>query len=143
MARGIALPDACATLSCLFLMMASRVSSSYSSLPYDADGTVMILLGLGRGAGSVVAKVFTWGVEDFVSELVAAGSEELELAVVGFTTFFCTGFGGGAEDFGVDAIGAEGFGADGFGVDGFGTEGFAAEGFGAEGFVTEACADFS
>ncbi len=79
-------------------MMASRVSSSYSSLPSDADGTVMILLGLGRGAGSVVAKVFTRGVEDFVSELVAAGSEELELAVVVFTTFFCTGFGGGAED---------------------------------------------
>ena len=52
----------------------------------------MIFLGLGRGAGSVVAKVFTRGVEDFVSELVAAGSEELELAVVGFTTCFCTGF---------------------------------------------------
>ena len=103
----------------------------------------MILLGLGRGAGSVVAKVFTGGVEDFVSELVAAGSEELELAVVVFTTFFCTGFGGGAEDFGVDEMGAEGFGADGFGVDGFGTEGFGAEGFGAEGFVTEACPDFS
>ena len=96
------------------------------------------MLGLGRGAGSVVAKVFTRGVEDFVSELVAAGSEELELAVVVFTTFFCTAFGGGAEDFGVDEMGAEGFGADGFGVDGFGTEGF-----GAEGFVTEACADFS
>ena len=56
----------------------------------------MILLGLGRGAGSVVVKVFKRGVEDFVSELVAAGSEELELAVVVFTTFFCTGFGGGA-----------------------------------------------
>ena len=92
MARGIALPDACATRSCLFLMMAYRVSSSYSSLPSDADGTVMILLGLGRGARSVVAKVFTSGVEDFVSELVAAGSEELELAVVGFMTCFGTGF---------------------------------------------------
>ena len=91
MARGIALPDACATRSCLFLMMACRVSSSYSSLPSDADGTAMILLGLGRGAGSVVVKVFTRGVEDFVSELVVAGSEELELAVVGFTTCFCTG----------------------------------------------------
>ena len=95
----------------------------------------MILLGLGRGARSVVAKVFTSGVEDFVSELVAAGSEELELVVVGFTTFFCTSFGGGAEDFGVDEMGAEGFGADGFGVDGFGTEGFGAEGFRAEGLV--------
>ena len=98
----------------------------------------MILLGLGRGAGSVVVKVFTRGVEDFVSELVATGSEELELAVVGFTTFFCTGFGGGAEDFGVDEMDAEGFGADGFGVEGFGNEGFRTEGFGAEGFVTEA-----
>ena len=98
----------------------------------------MILLGLGRGASSVFAKVFTRGVEDFVSELVAAGSEELELAVVVFTTFFCTGFGGGAEDFGEGAIGAEGFGADDFGVEGFDTEGF-----GAEGFVTEVCADFS
>ena len=98
----------------------------------------MILLGLGRGARSVVAKVFTSGVEDFVSELVAAGSEELELAVVVFTTFFCTSFGGGAEEFGVDGMGVEGLGADGFGVDGFGTEGF-----GAEGLVTEACANFS
>ena len=96
------------------------------------------MLGLGRGARSVAAKVFTSGVEDFVSELVAAGSEELELAVVVFTTFFYTGFGGGAEDFGVDEMGAEGFGADGIGVDGFG-----AEGFGAEDFVTEACPDFS
>ena len=92
MARGIALPDACATRSCLFLMMACKVLSSYSSLPSDADGTVMILLGLCGGARSVVAKVFTSGVEDFVSELVAAGSEELELAVVGFTTCFGTGF---------------------------------------------------
>ena len=109
MARGIALPDACATHSCLFLMMACKVSSSYSSLPSDADGTVMILLGLGRGARSVVTKVFAGGVEDFVSELVAAGSEELEVAGSGFTTGFSSGFEacGGAEDFG-----AEGFGVD-------------------------------
>ena len=52
----------------------------------------MILLGLGRVARSADTRVFTGGGEDFVSELVADGSEELELAVIGFMTFFCTGF---------------------------------------------------
>ena len=73
-------------------MMAYRVSSSNSSLPSDAEGTVMILLGLGRVARLAVTKVFAGGVEDFVSELVAAGSEELELAVIGFMICFRTGF---------------------------------------------------
>ena len=74
----------------------------------------MILLGLGLVPLPAVTLVFRGVGEDFVSELVADGSEELEAADTGFTTGFCVGFEayGGAEDFG-----AEGFGADGFGVD--------------------------
>ena len=51
----------------------------------------MSLLGLGRVARSADTRVFAGGVEDFVSELVAARSEELELAVIGFMTCFCMG----------------------------------------------------
>ena len=104
MARGMALPEACATLSCLFLIMACRVSSSYSSLPSDAEGTLMIFPGLGLVPLPAVTLVFIGVGEDFVSDLVAEGTEELETVGNCFTMCLCSGF----EAFGV----AEGFGAD-------------------------------
>ena len=64
----------------------------------------MILLGLGLVPLPAVTLVFIGVGEDFVSELVAEGTEELEKVGSCFTICLCSGF----EDFG----GAEGFGAD-------------------------------
>ena len=68
----------------------------------------MILLGLGLVPLPAVTLVFRGVGEDFVSELVADGCEELETAGSCFTIDFCSGF---------EAFGAEGFGAEGFGAD--------------------------
>ena len=69
----------------------------------------MILLGLGLVPLPAVTLVFRGVGEDFVSELVAAGSQELEVAGSGFMTGFCSGFEtcGGAEDFGDDGFVAD------------------------------------
>ena len=65
----------------------------------------MILLGLGLVPLPAVTLVFRGVGEDFVSELVADGTEELETVGSGFTICFCSGFEafGGVEGFGADA----------------------------------------
>ena len=65
----------------------------------------MILLRLGLVPLSAVTLVFIGVGEDFVLELVAEGTEELETVGSCFTICFCSGFEafGGAEGFGADA----------------------------------------
>ena len=70
------LPEACTTRSYLFLMIAWSVSSSNSSLPSDAEGTLMTLLGLGLMPLPAVIFVFNKGGEDFAGELVADDTKE-------------------------------------------------------------------
>ena len=65
----------------------------------------MILLGLGLVPLPAVTLVFRGVGEEFVSELVADRTEELETVGSCFTIYFCSRFEafGGAEGFGADA----------------------------------------